>query len=128
MACEQTRRVNCSRIATALQYSQAPCCVTKFALRLAQGARQTGVTGIIQETWRPVPAAEKSGPLQRRKIPWRPTEHIFAEPREKACLTEEVDCATDPESVVFCLCKGCGGSRNLNDNPDMRDQAFFWLA
>lgn len=43
-----------------VQYSQAPCCVSKFALRLAQGARQTGVTGIIQETWRLVPAAEKS--------------------------------------------------------------------
>ena len=103
MACEQTRRVNCSRIATALQYSQAPCCVTKFALRLAQGARQTGVTGIIQETWRLVPAAEKSGPLQRRKFPWRPTEHIRAEPREKACLAEEGGLCNRPREYLLPL-------------------------
>lgn len=70
MACKKTRHVNCSRTVAALQataqYSQATRCSTRFALLLAQGARQNGV----QETWRLVPAAEKSGPLQRRRIPW----------------------------------------------------------
>lgn len=78
MACEQTRRVNCSRTVAALQATQhsivrTPRCSTRFALRLAQGARQNAV----QETWRLVPAAEKSGPLQRRRFPWRPTEHMM---------------------------------------------------
>lgn len=82
MACEQTRHVNCSRTVAALQataqYSQAPVhhAVSQgspYSFQLAQGARQTA----IQETWRLVPAAEESGPLQRRRFPWRPTEHMM---------------------------------------------------
>ena len=40
------------------------------------------------------------------------TEHMMRSLGKKL-----VDCATDPEHV-FCLCKGCGGSRNLKDHPD----------
>jgi len=85
--------------ATAVQYSHHV--VTQgspYGSRRAQGRMPISC---IQETWRLVPAAEKSGPLQRRRFPWRPTEHIRAEPREKAC-----GLCNRPRECLFAFARG----------------------
>lgn len=116
MACEKTRLVNCSRTALySIRYVARHHAVSQgspYGSRRAQGRLMFKKLGALflqpRSQGRYSAASFRGGQLNTfvrslgKKLAWR----------------RKVDCAIDPVSI-FCLCKGCGGSRNFNnDNPD----------